>query len=192
MYKELKRVIPPDAWIHTKSDGSVSDLPNRPTWIVLGYKSLEKTLDSSLEATWKEWTGARQIYLNLRHDFDIQRISFFTRVHPQDNLDLFMYLVFMEIGNVNDHNCMWLLDFIQRTRVERMKGYLTAYMEVDGFSSTLSNDLYKYLAEEVSKTKSSTESLPVDEGGNHNSINTKTFIEKLLKEIADTPLVDYC
>lgn len=182
-------MIPPDAWIHkTDAGGEEKSLPKRPTWLLLGYKSLDKNLDTSLESTWKEWTGTRHIYLNLRHDFDIQRISFFNRVHPKDNLDLFMYLVLMEIGNVDDRNVMWLLDFIQRTRVERMKGFLTVYSEVETEFSTIGDEYLKYFEAEVAKNKSSSESL--SEGGNHD-MSGKKFIEKLLQEIQDTPLVEY-
>lgn len=201
----MKRVIPSDAWIHKfDSTENPTNPPNkkRPTWLILGYKSLEKTLDPVLEATWKEWTGTRHIYLNLRHDFDIQKISFFNRVQPQDNLDLFMYLVLMEIGNVDDRNVMWLLDFVQRTRVERMKGFLTVYteVEVENEFSTINDEYLKYFADVTNKVnsscdKSSANDLPevvVGGNGNHELLSGKKFIEKLLQEIQDTSLADYC
>lgn len=175
-------------------------LKARPTWLILGYKSLEKTLDPMLLATWKDWTGTRHIYLNLRHDFDIQRISFFHKVSPRDNLDLFMYVVTMEIGNVTEDNVMWLLDFVQRTRVERMKGYLTVYTEVVEERDTfpmLGDDYFKYLNVPGDRTRKPAP-LPVynrhREGKDGQECDheydhpSKKFIEKLLQEL---PLVEY-
>jgi len=97
-----------------------------------------------------------------------------------------MYLVLMEIGNVDERNVMWLLDFVQRTRVERMKGFLTVYSEIENEFSTISDEYMKYFANEVQSKSKSTECLPSD-----NETNGKKFIEKLLQEIHDTPLVDY-
>lgn len=161
--------------------------------MVIGYKSLEKTLNPTLEATWKEWTGTRHIYLNLRHDFDIQRISFYNRVAPADNLDLFMYLVCMEIGNVDDGNVMWLLDFVQRTRVERMKGFLSVYAVENEFS-TLADEYLKYFSDGTTPSKAkSTENLNLGltNVGSQCDLSGKKFIEKLLQELQETPLVDY-
>lgn len=153
-----------------------------------------------LLATWKDWTGTRHIYLNLRHDFDIQRISFFHKVSPRDNLDLFMYVVTMEIGNVTEDNVMWLLDFVQRTRVERMKGYLTVYTEVVEERDTfpmLGDDYFKYLNVPGDRTRKPAP-LPVynrhREGKDGQECDheydhpSKKFIEKLLQEL---PLVEY-
>lgn len=162
----MKRVIPSDVWLHrepsstsssqnssTNLHSSTSNLSTntsrKSTWLIIGYKSLEKTLDSTLEATWKDWTGVRHIYLNLRHDFEICKISFLHRVYPQDNLDLFMYIVLMEIGNVDDKNTIWLLDFVQRMRVERMKGFITVYTEVEREISSIDDEYYKYINEDI-------------------------------------------
>jgi hypothetical protein len=187
VYKELKRVIPPDAWIH-KSDHAEKGYPKKPTWLMIGYKSLEKTLDSSLEATWKEWTGCRHIYLNLRNDFEIRRISFYTKMYPEDNLDLFMYIVFMEIGNVDDRNLMWLLDFVQRIKIHRMKGFISVYADVENEVSNIGDEYMRYFASNISKSKSS-ESL--EDAATQEINGNLKFIEKLLEEIQQSPLVDY-
>jgi len=155
---------------------------------MIGYKSLEKTLDSSLEASWKEWTGCRHIYLNLRNDFEIRRISFYTKVCPEDNLDLFMYIVFMEIGNVDDRNLMWLLDFVQRIKIHRMKGFISVYANAENEFSTIGEEYFRYFSAEISKSKSS-ESIP-DATTQEINGNLK-FIEKLLEEIHQSPLVEY-
>ena len=133
-----------------------SSASRKSTWLIIGYKSLEKTLDSTLEANWKEWTGMRRVYLNLRSDFEIRKISFLHRVHPQDNLDLFMYLVVMEIGNVDEKNMIWLLDFVQRMRVERMKGFITAYAQVEQEISSIDDEYLKYMDSERTSAASST------------------------------------
>lgn len=183
VYRELKRVIPPDAWIHSHEPSS----PPAKTWLFIGYKSLEKTLDPTLLTTWKEWTGARHIYLNLRHDFDIQRISFYSRVSPLDNIDLFMYLVIMEIGNVNERNVMWLLDFIQRIRVQRISGFLTLYSQVEPQSqySAKPNGSTSFLEKFFKSGDTKGE-------GEGSATSRKHFIEKLLQEINDTPILDLC
>ena len=56
-----------------------------------------------------------------------------------------MYLVLIEIGNVDDSNLIWLLDFVQRTRVERMKGFITVYSEVEQELSNIDDEYLKYL-----------------------------------------------
>ena len=204
-------MVPPEIWLHRDSSSSSSSGLKRPVWLIIGYKSLEKTLDSSLEASWKEWTGVRHIYLNLRQDFEIRKISFLNRIHPQDNLDLFMYLVLMEIGNVDDSNLIWLLDFVQRTRVERMKGFLTVYTEVEREISSIDDEYMKCLsagtgryngisspqpelippAPPSSSSSSSDDVLPsVDTATMELNGNLK-LIEKLLEEIRQPPFDGY-
>jgi hypothetical protein len=45
--------------------------------------------------TWKDWTGARHIYLNLPDELGLTRITLYQREAPH-NLSLFMYIVLVE------------------------------------------------------------------------------------------------
>lgn len=51
--------------------------------------------------TWKDWTGARYIYMYLPDDLGLRRISFFHRQLP-DDLNLFMYLVLVECHGITN------------------------------------------------------------------------------------------
>ncbi|CAL8077497.1 unnamed protein product [Orchesella dallaii] len=127
VYKEIKRVVPPDSWI-TKNDSHQDQ--GKSTWLFLGFKTLDKN-NEVLEQSWKEWTGVRHLYLELRTDIHIRRISFFRRQEPHDCLDTFAYVVFLEIGSVSVKTNTWLLDFVQRTRLDRMQSTMTVYEEVE-------------------------------------------------------------
>lgn len=50
-----------------------------------------------LEDTWKDWTGARHIYLFLPDILGLERISLYRRVEP-DHMQLFKYLVLARLG----------------------------------------------------------------------------------------------
>lgn len=52
VYKEIKRVVPPDSWI--KLDCHQDH--GKSTWLFLGFKTLDKN-NEVLEQSWKEWTG---------------------------------------------------------------------------------------------------------------------------------------
>lgn len=92
----------------------------------MGFKSLDLTFNETLEDSWKDWTGARQVNTRLRKEFHISRYSFFHRIAPPDP-ELFMYILLIECHNVNNTNKTYLLDFVQRLRVERVFGYITIY-----------------------------------------------------------------
>lgn len=49
--------------------------------------------------TWKDWTGARYIYMYLPDDLGLRRITFYHRQQP-DDLDFFMYLVVVECHGI--------------------------------------------------------------------------------------------
>lgn len=51
--------------------------------------------------TWKDWTGALYIYMNLPEEFGLSRIRFFLREAP-NSLSLFTYIVLVECCNVID------------------------------------------------------------------------------------------
>ncbi|UYV71619.1 hypothetical protein LAZ67_8003870 [Cordylochernes scorpioides] len=98
-------------------------------YIFMGFKSLDSTFSEVLEDSWKDWTGARLVYLNLPHELGLSRLVFYRRTAPR-NLDLFMYVVLAECTNVGPANRARLLDFVQRLRVDRVFGYLSVYRNV--------------------------------------------------------------
>ena len=52
-----------------------------------------------LEDTWKDWTGARHIYLFLPDILGLERISLYRRVEPEaGHMQLFKYLVLARLG----------------------------------------------------------------------------------------------
>jgi len=142
VYEEAKRIEPHSSRVD-------SDQPR--SFIILGFRSLDSSVSSVLENTWRDWTGARNIYLNLQSEFDLVKIVFFHRLLPRTQLDMFMYTVVVELANVNADNLIRLLDFVQRTRVERMNGYISLYRDL-GLIDTDSN---YFSGEERSESKMS-------------------------------------
>ena len=64
----------------------------------MGVKSLDKSASAVLLKTWKDWTGARSIYLNLPSDFDLVKIVLYRS--PTNASSVFTYLVLVEMANV--------------------------------------------------------------------------------------------
>lgn len=95
-------------------------------YIFMGFRSVDLTFNETLERSWKDWTGARLVNACLRKEFHVNRYSFFHRIGPSDP-ELFMYILIIECHNVKNSNKTYLLDFVQRLRVERVFGYLTVY-----------------------------------------------------------------
>ncbi|XP_076340628.1 uncharacterized protein LOC143241047 [Tachypleus tridentatus] len=127
IYLEVKRV--------TLNDEESGEDSNQKAVIILGFRSLDSTLGGALEATWKDWTGARVIHRSLAQVFRLSRLSFYRRVEPQ-NLNLFSYVLWVECSPVTRRNQLLLLDFVQRFRMERMFGYLSVYRQEDSFSTS--------------------------------------------------------
>jgi len=50
--------------------------------------------------SWKDWTGARHIYLHIPYDLGLRRISLFKKIAP-DSLNSFTYVTIAECLNVN-------------------------------------------------------------------------------------------
>lgn len=123
LYEEVKRIEPDFAF-------SPRDNIDTRAYIILGFKTLDTGFSSVLEQTWRDWTGARAIYLRLHNDFDLSKIVFYHRVHPKNDLDMFMYIVLVECWNVNAKNLIHILDFVQRMRVERLNGYISLYRDL--------------------------------------------------------------
>ncbi|XP_075222119.1 uncharacterized protein LOC142324896 isoform X2 [Lycorma delicatula] len=101
--------------------------PEHIGYILLGFKSLDKNFSQVMVDSWKDWTGARHIYMYLPDELGLARISFYHREAP-DSLNMFMYLVLVECHCItNRERQIRLLDFAQRMRVERMSGYISVY-----------------------------------------------------------------
>lgn len=106
--------------------GPKDDLIRHKACIFMGFKKLDSHFSEVLEDSWKDWTGARLVYMNLSDEFGLSRLSFYRRVSPKD-ADMFMYIMMVECDSVTSKNQIRLLDFVQRLRVERMMGYLSVY-----------------------------------------------------------------
>ena len=66
LYEEVKRIEPDLAF-------SPRDNMDQRAFIVLGFKTLDTGFSSVLESTWRDWTGARAIYLKLHSQFDLAK-----------------------------------------------------------------------------------------------------------------------
>ena len=66
LYEELRRIEPDVAFCPR-------DNVDQRAFIVLGFKTLDTTFSEVLEATWRDWTGARAIYLRLHNQFDLSK-----------------------------------------------------------------------------------------------------------------------
>lgn len=120
VYVESKKYLAPR---HIKEPSNRKD---DIAYIFMGFKSVEIAYNENLEQSWKDWTGARLVNACLRKEFYISRYSFFHRIQPADP-ELFMYILLVECHNVKNSNVTYILDFVQRLRVERVFGYLTVY-----------------------------------------------------------------
>ncbi|XP_063231298.1 uncharacterized protein LOC134535881 isoform X2 [Bacillus rossius redtenbacheri] len=119
LYREVRGIVP---------ENDMPQIPdNHTSYIVMGFKSAEKGFNQVMLDTWKDWTGARHVYMYLPDELGLSRISLFHRESP-DDVSLFKYIVLVECRNVvTSHQQMMLLDFVQRLRVERVTGYLSVY-----------------------------------------------------------------
>jgi len=184
IFRELKRVIPPDAYLYYPDTEIVNA---KPTWILIGYKSLDQKLDPALESCWKDWTGARHLYLNLRPQFVVNRISFFVRESGRQSVDLFSYVVLIKVDNVHsDKNLVYLIDLIEKTKMERGKGYLSVYVqeEEDTFHSVNENRNIKFSSsEKESAPNISSHTLTAIANDNVEINSSLIVIEQLLREI---------
>ncbi|RZF42323.1 hypothetical protein LSTR_LSTR003941 [Laodelphax striatellus] len=125
VYREVRSIKPEGCQMQ---NGGSHVIPSAHIgYILLGFKSLDKNFDQVMVDSWKDWTGARHIYMYLPDDLGLARISFYHREAP-DSLNMFMYLVLVECHNItNRDRQIRLLDFAQRMRVERMSGYISVY-----------------------------------------------------------------
>ena len=96
----------------------------------MGFKCLSNGMCSTLAETWKDWTGARFIYLHLNDSFSMRRISLYKLVRP-NQMELFRYILLVHCANVNDDNIPDLLEFVQRLRVKLLGAYISGYEQTN-------------------------------------------------------------
>lgn len=123
LYTEVKYSSPPSI---LRTASSKDDPGHHKAFIFMGFKRLENYFDEVLEDNWKDWTSARYIFMNLSDEFGLKRLSFYRKMAPRDP-DMFMYIMTVECVSVTARNQIRLLDFVQRFRVEKLKGYLSVY-----------------------------------------------------------------
>lgn len=99
-------------------------------YIIMGFKCLSNGMCSTLAETWKDWTGARFIYLHLNDSFSMRRISLYKLVRP-NQMELFRYILLVHCANVNDDNIPDLLEFVQRLRVKLLGAYISGYEQTN-------------------------------------------------------------
>lgn len=98
-------------------------------YILLGFKQHPSAnFSETMETHWKDWTGARYLFLNLPDEFGLSRLNFYKRLSP-DHHNLFLYLVLVECIRVTPTDEVYLQDFVQRMRADKMPYYLALYEE---------------------------------------------------------------
>ena len=120
---------------HSANSSALNNTNHKCAHIFLGLKTLDKTFNIVLEENWKDWTGARHLYLNLSSDFGLSKICLFRRILPNDS-NSFMYILIADCTHINDKNRLLLLDFVDRFRLQRLCGYLTVYSNISNDIST--------------------------------------------------------
>lgn len=105
---------------------------------------------------------------------------------------------------MNYRNRIWLLDFVQRMRVERMKGFLTVYAQEEPRISLIEEEYRKYVSKDSTFSEPhlipsetpppvTMEKVPTNALDYHTSVinGNIMFMEKLLEEIRQDPIGDY-
>jgi hypothetical protein len=106
-------------------EATSSNSQNNDAFIVIGFKTIEKTYNRVFEEHWKDLTGARSVYLNLSPKLGLNKISFLKRIRPAD-LNTYVYILNVSLTNATDQNSHILVDFVQRLRL-RMLGFVAVY-----------------------------------------------------------------
>lgn len=121
IYEEIRQHLPYGRSPYARPD------ERRTAYIVAGFKVLEATFRDVMENSWKDWTGARSIYINLALEFGLHRFSLYRRTQPRSDFNTFSYVLLVECRTVTTDNALRLLDFVQRFRSHRLTGYLSVY-----------------------------------------------------------------
>ncbi|VDK70063.1 unnamed protein product [Onchocerca ochengi] len=126
-------------------------------YIIILYKLLdEQTKPESLEKSWLNWSGAREIYKYSPRNWNLRRIVLHKLpTSKKRNYHPFAYVLFCEFGSIlNPSNRLQALDMVERLRV-RNCGYISLY-QVQWSYGQISNSL------ETSST--SQKLLPISDG----------------------------
>ena len=94
-------------------------------YIILAFKVLDDDKTSSLDQTWKEWTGASELLTKLSPVYEITGVSCFKGVNLVP--DIFKYFVLIEVNMDMHQNDTYLMDCMQKFRIRRMSGYAALY-----------------------------------------------------------------
>ncbi|XP_064487792.1 uncharacterized protein LOC135399983 isoform X2 [Ornithodoros turicata] len=125
IYEEIKQHFP-NGTTHSHSFYTPPVLDST-VYIMAGFKVIDTTFQDVMEDSWKDWTGARSLYINLADDFGLHRFSLYRRMRPANDFTTFKYILLVECRTVTPRNSLRLLDFVSRFRVQRMTGYLSVY-----------------------------------------------------------------
>ncbi|CAG0917888.1 unnamed protein product [Notodromas monacha] len=143
----FKRVFDPDVVLHRGLYTEVDRIeetvrliskppePEAKAYLMIGFKSNKASPERMLEASWKEWTGARNLYLNLADEFCLSTIRFFQRIEPEA-VDMFQYIALAELDNVNERNRNKMMDFVHRMRLNRLHAHTSLYRVAPARSAT--------------------------------------------------------
>ncbi|KAK7573488.1 hypothetical protein V9T40_010679 [Parthenolecanium corni] len=118
-YKEVRQIEPEVDSIFSNHLSSF--------YIILGFKTsgTQALLDS-----WKDWTGARYIYINFPEQLCLKKITLYRR-ESTDDMNLFSFIVVVLCDGVDSKEKQrTLLDFVQRLRAERTSNFISVYEEV--------------------------------------------------------------
>ncbi|XKL69369.1 hypothetical protein PGB90_007138 [Kerria lacca] len=98
-----------------------------PYYIILGFKTANTQV---LLDSWKDWTGARYIYINFPQQLRLRKIILYHKETNED-VNLFSYVVIVKCDGIDTkEKQITLLDFVQRLRAERTSNFISVYDEV--------------------------------------------------------------
>ncbi|KAM3717708.1 Uncharacterized protein ACO02O_01725 [Dirofilaria immitis] len=141
-------------------------------YIIILFKLLdEQTKHESLEKSWLNWSGAREIYKYSPRNWNLRRIVLHKMpISTKKNYHPFAYVLFCEFGSIlNPSNRLQALDMVERLRV-RNCGYISLY-QVQWSYGQVSNSL------EASST--SQKLLPIPDGRWERNLMLRGFSQEV-------------
>lgn len=81
---------------------------------------------------WKDWTGARHIYLHIPYDLGLQRISLFKKIAP-NSMNSFTYVVIAECLNVNTEDKKVNINMAQNIYISELTT-LNVWLDVSDYT----------------------------------------------------------
>ncbi|XP_065212425.1 uncharacterized protein LOC135840039 [Planococcus citri] len=99
-------------------------------YIILGFKTTDVKYNQALLESWRDWTGARHIYINFPEQLNLIKITLYHKQTIED-VNLFSYIVVVKCdGITTKEKETILLDFVQRFRAEMTSNFVSVYQEV--------------------------------------------------------------